>query len=114
MNKDYTRSSLQSGRRVVTRRPQRRKLLSSTSLCNRKWRRRESNPESDCRCALENKDFGETQNGVAADWQRFKRHHEASFGSDAMSGLGAVVAAWLQLPTPTQQMIVALVQATLK
>jgi len=44
------------------------------------------------------------------------RHHEANPGSDAdaIFNLGKVVAAWLQLPPVTQQVIVALVEATLK
>jgi hypothetical protein len=60
--------------------------------------------------------FCAIQNGLAANWQRILRHHEANFGSDsdAMLKLGAVVAGWLRLPDATQQVIVALVQATLK
>jgi hypothetical protein len=77
---------------------------------------RESNPQERCGTALENETFSVGQDGLAADWQRLRRHCETGIvrDTDTMSGLSAVVTAWLQLPKATQQIIVALVQTTLK
>jgi hypothetical protein len=78
--------------------------------------RRESNPETDCQPTLQNKIFRAIENALAADWQRLKRHSDNGDFSytDAISSLSAVVAAWPQLSSAPHQIIVALVQATVK
>ena len=81
-----------------------------------KWRRRESNPQERCGTALENETISVGQDGLAADWQRIGRHSENGFEGevDAIPSLRKVAESWLYLPQSTRQVIVALVQATLK
>ena len=91
-----------------------RKISSSDNGCQ-KWRRRESNPQTECHSTLENKVFCASQKGLAADWQRFHCQQPIHSDNDTenMRELAAIAAAWLQLPDSIRKLIVALVKHTL-
>ena len=106
-SKENARSALPSGLRVVTRRPQRYKALSNNDLCDRKWRRRESNPEDDRHSALENTTFCERGNGLAADWQRLSCHfgNVSECDLQVIRELHLLHLTWPQLPAKSRSQI---------
>ena len=81
--------------------------MSSNPLCDRKWRRRESNPHDDFNSVLENKASPASQEWLAADWQRMNCHFDSVSERDlqVIRELHLLHFLWPQLPAESRSQI---------
>jgi hypothetical protein len=81
-----------------------------------KWRRRESNPQTECHFTLENKEFCASQKGLAADWQRSdcQCSDEADSDLQIIRELHLLHDAWPQLDSALRRAILQVIRSLRK